>query len=248
MTWLGVRIAFQAYVVPAVASRALRIVLLAIPAFFALVLLAFLDDQVFHWLDVDTLPRLRRFIIMPGVPIAAILLGEISLRDGITHRTLLYPLLGPVSRVTLAVVRTATTTAVVAALGLILVGVVGALARTEASTLGREALAIIFGSIAYTGLFGLVHLATRRGLIAGLVIFGVFDFAIGRIPFSLHNLVPSRHVRVISGHQDIYQLPISFGRPAASETVSALVLLAVGIVTVAATAYLFRRKNLGELC
>jgi hypothetical protein len=49
--------------------------------------------------------------------------------------------------------------------------------------------------------------------------------------------------RVIDIH-----LPVSVTPPEPSMLVSSLVLIVIGVVTTAATAILFTRKSLGELC
>jgi hypothetical protein len=243
----SLRIAYTTYVMPLTTARALRIVLIALPAFVAIVLFLFLLGKVFPRVG-DVLPGLRRLVIMPGVPLAAILLAELPLRDGIANRTLLYPLLGPTSRMTLAVVRTAVTAVVLAALSVFLVVLVGLLSGTSATRLWEEVLAVCLGSTAYISIFGLIHLVSRRGLLAGLAVFALLDEPLGRIPFALRNLAPSRHVRVLSGHESLIKLPVMVGHQSSSETASALLLVALALAGAALTAVLFNRKNLGELC
>ena len=111
----------------------------------------------------------------------------------------------------------------------------------------RELLAVTLGAFAYVAVFGLVHLLSRRGLIIGIVVFFVFDAPLGRIPFSLRNISPSYHVGVVANQQENMELPISFGQPETSVIMSALILLAIAIVFLAATAAGFTRKNLVDL-
>jgi hypothetical protein len=199
-------------------------------------------------LMIDALYATRHFLVMVAVPVGAVLLSEIPIRDGITHRTLLYPLLGPASRLTLAVVRMATTAAVLAVgVGLLLV-LVRALLRDGFDMLPRELLSVVLGAFAYVGLFGLIHLFNRRGLITGLALFFLFDAPLGRLPFTLRNISPSYHTGVIAGQEENLQLPIRFGMPDSSLLASSIVLVAIALIFGALVAVGFRRKNLGELC
>jgi hypothetical protein len=92
-----------------------------------------------------------------------------------------------------------------------------------------------------------VHLFSRRGLIIGIVVFFMFDAPLGRIPFALRNISPSYHVGVVSNQKENMQLPIAFGQPETSVIVSALVVLAIAMVFIAATVVGFKRKNLADL-
>ena len=113
---------------------------------------------------------------------------------------------------------------------------------------GRSA-AVGLGAFAYTALFGLVHLLSRRGLIAGLALLAILDGPLGRLPFSLRNLSPSYHVGVIADRQDGLGLPVSLDLPAATSIIPSMILLiTLGAVFTIATALVFKRKNLGELC
>lgn len=240
--------AFWTYVIPMASTRAMRIGLVLFVLFVAVVLLAFVSGQLASGLVFDLLYGMRHFLIMIGVPAAAILLSEIPIRDGITNRTLLYPLLGPVPRVTIAVVRVLVTGAMLSLGSGALLLLIRLLLRDGLGFLPRELLAVALGSFAYVSLFGLLHLYARRGLITGVAILFFYDIPLGRLPFSLRNLSLSYHVGVISEQGDSIQLPISFGAPESSVTMSALVLLGVAVVFCAAIALGFKRKKLGDLC
>jgi hypothetical protein len=180
--------------------------------------------------------------------VGAVLLSEIPVRDGITHRTLLYPLLGPVPRITQVLVRVTVTSAILAIGTSVLLVLVRALLKDGFGFLPREFLAVTLGAFAYVTIFGLIHLYNRRGLISGLAILFLLDMPLGRLPFSLRNVSPSYHMGVIAEQEESMQLPISFGHPETSVTVSVLVLLAIAVVFGAAIAVGFKRKNLGDLC
>jgi hypothetical protein len=240
--------AFWTYVIPMASTRAMRIGLVLFVLFVAVIVLVFMSGLLASGFVFDLLYGMRHFLIMIAVPAAAILLSEIPIRDGISNRTLLYPLLGPVPRITIAIVRMVVTGAVLAlaAGGLLLL--IRILLRDGLGFLPRELLAVTLGSFAYVSLFGLLHLYARRGLITGVAILFFFDMPLGRLPFSLRNISLSYHVGVISEQQESMQLPISFGAPETSVATSALILLGAAVVLCAAVALGFNRKKLGDLC
>lgn len=212
------------------------------------IVLAFVSGILSRDFVVESLRGMRHFIVMVGVPVGAVLLSEIPVRDGITHRTLLYPLLGPVPRTTLAVVRVVVTAAVLAVGAAVLLLLIRLLLRDPLGELPREWLSVALGSFAYVTFFGLIHLFNRRGLITGLAILFLFDIPLGRLPFTLRNISPSYHVGVIGGQQENMQLPVSFGMPETSVLMSSLILIAIACVFGAAIAVGFKRKDLGGLC
>ena len=190
--------AFWTYIIPMVATRAMRIGLLLFALFALGVVALYATGAIASEFMIDALHAMRHFLVMVAVPVGAVLLAEIPFRDGITHRTLLYPLLGPVPRTTLALVRVGVTGAVLAlGAGLLLV-LIRALLQDGMGFVPRELLAVCLGSFAYVALFSLVHLFNRRGLITGLVIVFLFDLPLGRLPFTLRNISPSYHVGVIA--------------------------------------------------
>jgi hypothetical protein len=85
-------------------------------------------------------------------------------------------------------------------------------------------------------------------LIGGLAFFFVLDQPLGQIPFALRRLSPSYHLSVLADRVIDIHLPVSVTPPEPSMIVSSLALVAIGIVTTLATAILFTRKPLGELC
>lgn len=244
----SVSTAFWTYIIPMVATRAMRIGLVLFALFALGVVALYATGAIATDFMIDALHGMRHFLVMVAVPVGAVLLSEIPFRDGITHRTLLYPLLGPVPRTTLALVRVGVTGAILAlGTGLLLV-LIRALLRDGFSFLPRELLAVFLGSMAYVTVFSLVHLFNRRGLITGLVIVFLFDLPLGRLPFTLRNISPSYHVGVIAEQEESMQLPISFGMPETSLSTSIIVIVAIAVVFAVAVALGFKRKNLGELC
>jgi hypothetical protein len=240
--------AFWIYIIPMTSTRAFRIGLVLFLLFVACIVLFFMSGFLAPGFVKNALLGLQHFLIMIGLPVGAVLMSEIPIRDGITHRTLLYPLLGPIPRVTQAVVRVVVTGAILAVATGALLLLIRILLREGFDYFPREILAITLGAFAYVALFGLVHLFNRRGLIAGLAIFFLIDLPLGKVPFSIRNISPSYHVGVISGQEESYELPIMIGMPGTSLLLSSLILLAIGVVFGAMIAFGFKRKNLGELC
>jgi|GEM_PF-1063809 len=247
-------VAVRTYLLPLGSTRALRLGMILLVFMLGLIGLAVglrFAGPMLPFLPEDATPtalrNLRRFLVAPGLGVAAILFSDLALRDGIRQRTLLYPLLGPVSRRTLALVRTLVTAA------LLILGMVALVALTRLlegagwALFPREVLALTGGALAYVGVFGLVHLVTGRGLFAGLALFA-FDFALAYVPFSLRRFSLSYHVRALADLQVDMELPVKLTAPETSLAVSMVVLLAVAAVTIFLTAQRFTRKNLGELC
>ncbi|MGD8413781.1 MAG: hypothetical protein PVF33_06090 [Candidatus Latescibacterota bacterium] len=240
--------AFWTFVIPMVATRAMRIGLVLFVAILAVVVLLFVSGLLATGFVTGALYGMRHFVIMVALPAAAILLSEIPIRDGITHRTLLYPLLGPVPRITLAVVRVLVTGAVLAVAAGALLLIIRLLLGDGLGFLPRELLAVTLGAFVYVSLFGLIHLYSRRGLIAGVAVFFFFDLPLGRLPFSLRNISLSYHVGVIAQQEESMQLPIMFGVPESSVVVSVLILLGAAVAFCSAVALGFNRKSLGDIC
>lgn len=243
-----ISIAFWTYVTPMMATRAMRLGLLAFAMAVGGLVLLFLSGTVSEPFRVASLLGARHALLMMGLPVAAAVLGEVPLRDGIQHRTLLYPLLGPVPRVTLAVVRTLVTVGTLAVAVTVLLILVGALLGDLREVLAREAAAAALGAAAYVGVFGLLHVLYRRGLIGGLVLLFLIDLPLGSVPFAIRNLSPSYHVGVIARQGGEIGLPIQLSLPDSSVPLSAAVLAVLAAVSLVATALAFRRKDLGEIC
>lgn len=245
-------IAFWTFVTPVMAGRSVRIGLLLSAAFVATAVGLRFGGVFPERVVIGALETSRHFLVMMALPVAAVILSDTALRDGIQHRTLLYPLLGPVPRATLAIVRTACTAALLAfCIGALLVLtrlLLGAEASGGSVSLFRELLAAGIGGLAYTAIFGFIHLINRRGLITGLALLFLLDLPLGRVPFGIRNLSPSYHVGVIADQFDTLALPIQIGGPDTSVALSVTVLLLLAGLFGAATAVVFRERNLGELC
>lgn len=240
--------AFWTYIIPMTSTRAMKVGLLLFGLFLISVVFVFMGGFLAPNYVFNIMVGMRHFLIMVGVPVGAVLLSEMPIRDGITHRTLLYPLLGPVPRTTQAIVRVVVTSAILAIGTSLLLVLIRILLKDDFGFLPRELLAVFLGAFAYVALFGFVHLYNRRGLIAGLVILFIFDVPLGRLPFSLRNISPSYHMGIIANQEENMELPIIFGLPDSSVTVSALILLAITVVFSVIIAVGFKRKHLGELC
>ncbi len=243
-----ISIAAWTFLVPILGTRTMRVALLGFGLFATLVVACLAAGVLSEELTRAALVGARHFLVMVGLPVGAVLTSEMAIRDGINHRTLLYPLLGPVPRKTLALVRTFLT-ATMLGLGLtLLLLLTRFLLRDGFLLLPREILAINLGAFAYTAMFGLLHVFNRRGLVGGLVVLFFFDFPIGRLPFSLRNLSPSYHVGVIANQQDNLALPIQLALPDSSVALSTVVLIAIAILFSVATAFVFHRMNLRDVC
>lgn len=246
--WKEIDIALRTFLLPIGTLRAFRLGIVLFVLTVLLIGAAFSLGMLSSDLADAALTAMRYFIVFPGVPIGAVLFGEIPLRDGIRQRTLLYPLIGPVSRTTLAVVRTVATALLVGIGASLLVAFIRVLQQEGLRSLPGEVLAMLLGAFAYTSLFGLIHLRGRRGLIGGLALLGMIDEPLARVPFPIRNLAPSYHMRVVADREMEIQLPIVVNTTNSSIPLSALLLFALGVVFIALVAWSFRRKNLGELC
>lgn len=241
-------IAFRAYLAPMLATRGFKLSILFGFIYIGLAGLAMVLGEIAPGMFSGALEAIRLSLIVPGIPVAAVLFGEMPLRDGIRQRTLLYQLLGPAPRGVLAVVRTLMTTALLVLGACLLMLATRILSGEGLEGYPREILAILLGAFAYTGLFGLIHVANRRGLIGGLAFYFVLDQPLAQIPFALRRLSPSYHLSVLADRVIEIHLPVTVTPPEPSMIVSSLVLVGIGAVATAATAVLFTRKSLGELC
>jgi hypothetical protein len=88
----------------------------------------------------------------------------------------------------------------------------------------------------------------RRGFIICLAIYGLFDHAIGMLPFALRTIAPSHHLRVLGGAEETFAIPIVLDMPEGTVPGSALFLLVMVVASLAVTGFLFARKPLPELC
>ena len=188
----------------------------------------------------------QRMILTYLLPLLSLLMAESITREGMTQRTLLYPLLGPVPRGVLAGARLLVMVALtfmLLALPMLLLGWEGLRAALWAL------LALGLGAYFYIGLAALVHGFTRRGLIAGLAFFWIFDLQLARIPLGLRQLAPLSHVWTVAG---LDKLPNPFGLPLAapesSLAFSMLYLFGLGSVFTLLSVAHFSRLELGELC
>jgi hypothetical protein len=240
----NIMIALRSFLAPLGAARALRRSLLLsallLVLLFGVKQLGFVPDAVFR--------EMRKFIVLPGLPLFAALLGELALRDGITYRTLLYPLLGPVSRPMLAVVRTLATGLLLFAIAGALLTLVVLIGGMPSGSLPRELFGMLLAAPAYAALAGLLHLFNRRGAIIFIAIFMIFDYPISHLPFSFRNVAPAYHLGSLTGHLNTLALPLELPLTAQSTFVSAAFLIAVTAVCVTLLAWAFARRRLISLC
>jgi hypothetical protein len=200
-----------------------------------------------QWIDPGTAYGIRTSLLVPGLPLVAVSVGELPLRDGLTQRTLLYPLLGPVPRSLLCLVRTVMA-ALLLCLGMsALVLLLRPFSYAPTEGLGRELGAVALGSLCYLGLFGLLHVLTKHGLVTGLG-FALGDYLLGKVPFSMRGFAPAAHLANLADISivDTHGLPLSVSPIALADSV--LVLALVALVAGALTVWRFTRMDLPELC
>jgi hypothetical protein len=200
------------------------------------------------WVSPLTLAALRWGLMVPGLALVAVLVSELALRDGLTTRTILYTLLGPVPRFTLALVRTSMAALVLAVPMAGLMLLLRWLGDMPLAGVGRELAAVTLGAACYVGLCGLLHLWTRHGLVAGLAFVLVADYPLARLPFAIRSLAPAAHVSTIGDASivDTHGLPLSTA--AISPMVSVIVLALLAVLSTLVTAWRFSRMDLEELC
>lgn len=246
MTPRELGIALRSYLLPLPRTTAFRLSLLGVAIVY---LLALLIRMMGHApsIDGELSFEMGKALLMPGVPIFALLVSELPLREGIRHRTILYPLLGPASRDSLALVRSVATAVLFGlTFGVMVVGVEWIGGRSV-SDLGAPFLAATLGGVAFTAVFGFIQLLLTRGLAAGLLWYLLFDESISKIPFELCRLSVSYHVRVLAGMQEFFELPVA-DVPAEHRLASVLVLVVITVLALLATMILFRKRDLAELC
>ncbi len=239
-----VLIAWRTYIAPITALRPVR---WGVP--LGLLLIVIIAAGRFTGLvPREALAELQRFLLLPGIPLLAAVLGEMALRDGITQRTLLYSLLGPVSRATLASVRTAATGTLLAFGALVLLIATKLIAGGPWDALLRELVTVLLAAWAYTAMASVVHLLTSRGLIVNVALYGIFDYPLGRLPIALRLLAPSHHVRTLADLHDPLPIPLTVPVPEADPIAAIAILAAVAALATLGAALLFANKRLPDLC
>ena len=241
-------VAFRGFLSPMFSTRGVRLGFFIGIGAILIIITAIVLQKMFPDIFSNILDSILKVAIVPGIPLAAVLAGEMPLRDGIRQKTLLYQMLGPAPRPVLALVRTAMVAAVLAAVACLLVALIRIVDGASLAPLPREMFAVALGCAAYTGLYGLIHLISQRGLIGCLAFYFMLDQPLAQLPFSLRSLSPSYHLSVLADRVIEMELPVPMAPPDPNFLVSTLVLAALAAVTVAVTAWLFSRKSLGELC
>lgn len=242
--WSGAAVAARTQIQTLAATRGTRVLFYGSVIGIGAALLGVLTGQ----LPKHTIIDLRALALIPGIAVTSVLVAEVPIRDGISRRTLLHLLLGPADRVVLALVRTL----LCAAMVFVFLGGVqltlGLAAGLNTSLMARELLACLLGSFAYVSVFSIVHLYTKHGLVAGLVIYLAADHFVGQVPFALRQIALSAHLANIAGHEHT----ITFGGLLSSDGISMsgsiLLLSVVAVVGFVWTARAFGKRDLAELC
>jgi hypothetical protein len=247
MTPRQLGIALRTYLLPLPGAMAFKLSVVGVALVYLVALLIRVIGREPAGTDGELSFELARALLMPGVPIFALLVSELPLREGIRHRTLLYPLLGTASRDAISLTRSAATSVIFGLSFAFLVAGVAWIGGLPPAELGAPFLAAALGGMTYTAVFGLLQLLVPRGLAAGLLWYFLFDEPIAKIPFELCRLSVAYHVRVLGRDHEFFGIPVS-DVPAEHPVMSALVLVAITALAIAATVLLFRRRDLEELC
>ncbi|HEX7878888.1 MAG TPA: hypothetical protein VF720_05730 [Candidatus Eisenbacteria bacterium] len=247
MTATQLGIALRTYLLPLPWTRAFRFSVLGVAVVYLVAMLIRMIGRQHSGEEGELSFEMARALLMPGVPVFALLVSELPLREGLRHRTLLYPLLGPASRDAIALARAGATAVLFGLVFAVVVAGVAFIGGVPADRLGSPLLATFLGGMAYVSIFGFLQLLVPRGLAAGMLWYFLLDEPIAKIPFELCRLSVAYHVRVLGHDHEFFGIPVS-NFPAEQPTVSVLFLLGVTIVALLATVALFRRRNLEELC
>jgi hypothetical protein len=145
-------------------------------------------------------------------------------------------------------VRTLVTSFILIAGATLLILILHILRNAGWGSLPREFYSILLGALAYTGVFSVIHLFTKRGMIVSLALYFISDHFIGQIPFSIRNVAPSYHLRILTDLEETFRIPIQLELKKGTVTEASIYLLVMAVIGYALTAYIFSKKNLGELC
>lgn len=200
-----------------------------------------------RWLGPGTAYDIRTTLIVPGLPVLAVSLAELPLREGLTQRTLLYPLLGPVSRSVLCLARTLVA-ALVLCVGLGSLTLLLRLFALEPTRgLAGELTAVALGSVSYVALFGLLHVLSKHGLVAGLAVV-LCDYLLAKVPFGIRSFAPAAHLANLADVWvvDTHGLPLAVSPIALPTSITVLCLIA--LLCALLTTWRFSRMDLQELC
>ncbi|NUN14143.1 MAG: hypothetical protein HUU55_10965 [Myxococcales bacterium] len=242
--WTGAGVAIRTQFQTLAATRGTRALFYGSIVGIGAVLVGVLAGQ----LPAHTITDLRVFALIPGVAVTSVLVAEVPIRDGLSRRTLLHLLLGPVDRFVLAIVRTLLCSVLV----FVFLGAVQ-LTLALAAGLGvdvtlRELLACLLGSLAYMSVFSLVHLYTKHGLVTGLIVYLAADHFIGQVPFALRQIALSAHVANIAGHEHAITIGGLLATENMSITGSIVLLVVVAVLCFGLMARAFSKRDLAELC
>lgn len=212
--------------------------------------LALAMDQLAPGLDVqgELVPVI--FVVGVGlvVPLLALIVGAGTLRDELREGTIVHLATRPVRRETILVTRVIAAAAAVALLGALSLTLVVPVIGSEALDAWQLGLGVtVLASIAYTGLFALLGVATRRAVLLGVVFIVGWEGAVASSPLVFRNLTVAYWLRSIVANQELPATEVvaeSIGSTAASTGVSIAVLLGVGLVAGLLGALWFARREL----
>ena len=214
---------------------------------FVGVTLAFVGAYLGGFFTESQVLDLRNWALLPGVPLLALALSDLPLKEPHRQKTLLYLVVSPVGRSVLATVRTlGCALLVMGGLCLIVLGL-SLCTQRWSPLIATQLGAIAVGSVFYMCFFGLFQLLFRRGIFAGVLFYFLLDIPLARLPAELCMLAPSWHVRVLGGSFFLRELPRVEGLEP-SPIISVFCLLIGALTCWALTLAVFSRKDLGDLC
>jgi len=232
--------------------------LFAVPAVLALVprLVAFYGGAPLNLDQLFSMEMVFAFLLVPQavVPLACLLFGSGMINDEIEDQTLTYLLIRPLQRWSIYVMKLLAAVLLVIALSAVflplLFGIIWyapPLAEVSAwevlQRCGEYLVVISLAILAYTAVFGLLGLLTRRILIVGIIYIAVFEGLLANLPLLFRELTLMYYLRVLflrwlalDGTAQLWGIDLA-AAPEAASCVATLLIVS-GLATLLA-GYLF---------
>ena len=174
------------------------------------------------------------------VPVVALVLGSAALGNWVDDETLVYVWLRPVSRFTIAAAATLAAGTVAIPISIVSMAALAALgSQWDSGVILGAAVASGLGSLAYTALFVLGGLLTKRALLWGLVYVFIWEFFVARAGDGAARLSINSYASSLLSDFSGIEIRLADRAP----TTSYIVLLAVTAVAVALSSWRLSRAN-----